>query len=549
MLEMDLSVDERTASRSATAKRLGHVVSIEGWRVTAILENGFLHKSTNGGEEINDLTAIEFGTLVKIRSLRSTVYGLVSRQWLSDPEQPLNSAQAMIEIEMIGEVSRQRSSFERGVSNYPVLGSEIRLADAQDISVVCARPETSSVVVGTIYHSSNQPAYVITDNLLGKHFAILGTSGSGKSCAVALMLRSMLDVYPNGHVVLLDPHNEYETAFDDKAELINLESLLLPYWLMNFEEAVATFVSREGSERDTEIRILRDAIVKARREYAAHHSVSGHVTVDAPIPYYLKDLQQIIDHGMGKLAKPEGATPYLRLLMRIQDLLSDDRFSFMFPDSVVKDTMAEILARVVRVPVSGKPITVVDLSGVPSEIVDVVVSMLCRMIFDFGIWSAEQHKIPILLVCEEAHRYVPRDESVGFVPTRRAIGRIAKEGRKYGVGLCLVSQRPSELSETILSQCNTIFALRLSNHHDQEFVARALPDGMAGLVGALPALHTQEAIAVGDGVSIPTRLRFRDLDNAHRPQSGTAPFSEAWREDVEGETFIHETVNRWRAQR
>lgn len=540
MYEADFGGRGEVAGATGEARTLGSVVAIEGWKVTGVLDDSMPRN-------------LEYGGLLKIHGTRSTVYGIVDRLWLQPPDRPPETARPVVEIELIGEISKReeggRTPFQRGVLDYPVLGDGISTVTANDIALIYARPRTSCIVVGTIHHGSDQPAYIMTDNLLGKHFAILGTTGSGKSCSVALVLRSILESHPNGHIVLLDPHDEYANAFDDRAEVITPENLLLPYWLMNFEEAVATFVSREGSERDTEIRILKDAILGARREYASHHNVAGRVTVDAPIPYYLKDLQQIIDQGMGKLDKPEGAVPYMRLLARVDALLSDNRLSLMFPDAAVHDTMADILARIVRVPVSGKPITIIDLSGVPSEVVDVVVSMLCRMIFDFGVWSAEQQKVPLLLVCEEAHRYVPHDQSTSFEPTRRAIARIAKEGRKYGIGLCLVSQRPSELSETVLSQCNTIFAMRLSNHHDQEFVRRTLPDGMAGLVSALPALHTQEAIVVGDGVSIPTRFRFGDLDAAHRPRSRTAFFSKAWQEEVAEETFVRETMNRWRAQR
>ncbi len=220
----------------------------------------------------------------------------------------------------------------------------------------------------------------------------------------------------------------------------------------------------------------------------------------------------------------------------------------MFSKLIVRDNMVEVFGRILRIPVSRKPITIIDISGVPSEIVDVVVSVLCHSIFDFALWSERSRALPVLLVCEEAHRYVPRDDDTAFGPTKRAISRIAREGRKYGVSLCLVSQRPSELSASILSQCNTLFALRMSNERDHNFVRNALPDGALGLLSALPALRAQEAVVVGEGVTVPTRLRFDDLDPAHRPMSGTACFSRAWREDREQQSFVAETVDRWRKQ-
>jgi hypothetical protein len=215
---------------------------------------------------------------------------------------------------------------------------------------------------------------------------------------------------------------------------------------------------------------------------------------------------------------------------------------------VVQDVLSDILSRILSIPVGNKPITIMDLSGVPSEIVDVVVSVMCRMIFDFALWSVPAQALPVLLVCEEAHRYVPSNPDAGFGPTKKAISRIAMEGRKYGVSLCLISQRPSELSSNILSQCNTLFALRMSNERDQEIARRALPESALGLLGALPALRTQEAVVVGEGVPMPIRLRFDDLDPAHRPKSGNADFSIRWQREDQGRAFINTTVQRWRTQ-
>ncbi|MEE8534790.1 MAG: ATP-binding protein, partial [Kiloniellales bacterium] len=200
-----------------------------------------------------------------------------------------------------------------------------------------------------------------------------------------------------------------------------------------------------------------------------------------------------------------------------------------------------------RIPVDGRPITIMDLSGVPSEILNVVISVVSRMIFDFAVWS--DRALPMLLVCEEAHRYVPQDPRLGFEPTKKAIARIAKEGRKYGVSLCLISQRPSELASGILSQCNTIFALRMSNQKDQEFVRGALSESAMGLMDFLPSLRNAEAIAVGEGVPVPVRICFDHLAEEHRPRSGTAAFSTAWQNDDEDKAFIDVVVERWRRQR
>lgn len=528
-----------------SGQKIGHVVSVSGARVSGILH------ATDGQDTS---AAVQIGSVIKIATPKTIVFGIVSSLKISDPmPEIVENERRFLEIELMGEAvlvtnGSTRLVFKRGVSVSPALGEAIVTTTAEELADVYARPSASNVRVGTLYQNDDIPAYLVTDELLGKHFAVLGTTGAGKSCSVALILRTILSEHPNGHIVLLDPHNEYEQAFGDMAEILNTENLQLPYWLLNFEEICGVLIDSGRLDSETQAEILGRAIVDAKRKFAGEDGETTHVTVDTPIPYNLNELVRILDDARGKLDKPEGSLPYLKLKSRIEGLKSDRRFAFMFSGLVVRDNLPDVVSRIMRVPVSGKPMTILDLSGVPSEVVDIVVSVMCRMIFDFCLWSSPAQALPVLLVCEEAHRYVPQDETAGFAPTKRVLSRIAKEGRKYGVSLCLVSQRPSELSTSILSQCNTLFALRMSNDNDQEFVRKALPESGLGMMSALPSLHTQEAVAIGEGVTVPMRLRFDDLDEAHRPRSGNAPFSTAWQGDSLPETAVAEIVERWRAQ-
>jgi DNA helicase HerA-like ATPase len=254
----------------------------------------------------------------------------------------------------------------------------------------------------------------------------------------------------------------------------------------------------------------------------------------------------LIQDAMGALDKPEAAPAYKHLLARLRSLRNDPRYAFITHSLHVRDSMAAILARLFRMPTAHRPITLVDISGIPSEIVDVIVSLLCRLIFEFGLWSDRRARAPLLLVCEEAHRYVPADGTTSFEPTRRAIGRIAKEGRKYGVSLGLVSQRPADLSASALSQCGTIIALRLSNERDQAFVRSVVPDSSEWLISALPALATGEAVIVGDGVTVPMRVRLDQLAPERQPASRTPSFSEAWQDDRTDPATVQQVVARWR---
>ena len=494
---------------------------------------------------------LQIGAVVRLEGAAARTFGVITTL-KNDGRHGAESDRRLIEIRLLGEILNagpHRWRFQRGVSSHPALDSTIHAASREELCAIYARPEAPTVRLGTLKHAADLPAFAITDNLLGKHFAVLGTTGAGKSCAVTVILRAILDAHPYGHVIMLDPHNEYHCGFGKRAELLDPSNLKLPYWLLNFEEIAAVLVNQDSpAQAYAEGAILRNAILQARRAYVGPHQETDHITVDTPVPYRLSDLVRIINEAMGAFNKPESSAPYQHLINRIEAVSTDKRYEFMFSRLTVHDTMAQVLSRILRIPVEGKPITIIDISGVPSEIVDVVVSVLCRLIFEFALWSDRAKAPPILLVCEEAHRYVPRDDQTGFAPTKRSISRIAKEGRKYGLGLCLVTQRPAELSISSLSQCNTIFALRLSNDSDLEFARNAVPDSSRWLIEALPALNTQEALVLGDGVSVPMHIRFNDLAPEHRPASTKPPFSQAWQEECAASDLIADTIERWRYQ-
>jgi uncharacterized protein len=518
--------------------RIGRVISVAGPLVWGMIEEGAT-------------STVEIGAVVRLQGTFARTFGVITTL-RNDGRRGGDDDRRLIEIRLLGEILNagpHRWRFQRGVSSHPALDSPIHAASREELCAIYARPEAPTVRLGTLKHASDLPAFAITDNLLGKHFAVLGTTGAGKSCAVTVILRAILDAHPYGHIIMLDPHNEYHCGFGKRAELLDPSNLKLPYWLLNFEEIAAILVNQDSpAQAYAESAILRSAILQARRAYVGPHQQVEHITVDTPVPYRLSDLVRIINEAMGAFNKPESSAPYQHLINRIEAVSTDKRYEFMFSRLTVHDTMAQVLSRILRIPVQGKPITIIDISGVPSEIVDVVVSVLCRLIFEFALWSDRAKTPPILLVCEEAHRYVPRDDQTGFAPTKRSISRIAKEGRKYGLSLCLVTQRPAELSVSSLSQCNTIFALRLSNDSDLEFARNAVPDSSRWLIEALPALNTQEALVLGDGVSVPMHIRFNDLAPEHRPASTKPPFSEAWQQECAVSDLVAETIERWRFQ-
>jgi uncharacterized protein len=453
------------------------------------------------------------------------------------------------EVDFLGEGTRQSSgkmsNFRRGVTRYPIPGSPVMPVTTEDLRSVFAADDSPHIEIGTVYPTDDIRGALYVDPMLSKHFAVLGSTGTGKSTSVSLILHRISELSPEGHIVMIDPHGEYSAAFKGCGELFNVDNLQLPYWLMNFEEHCEVLLTTHGAERQRDADILAKCILAARTK-GKDLSQYGKVTVDSPIPYLLTDLTTIIVNEMGKLDRAGDTLPFQRLKTKLDELKADPRYTFMFSGMLVSDSMPAFLARLFRLPANGRPISIVDVSGVPSEITSVVVSVLARMVFDYAIWSRTEAQRPLLLVCEEAHRYVPKDESGGGQAVRKILERIAKEGRKYGVSLGLITQRPSDLAEGVLSQCGTIVAMRLNNERDQACVRAAMPEGARGFLDVIPALRNRECIVCGEGVSIPIRVRFDDLEPEKRPASSDPSFAAMWRETGGEEGIIQRTIKRWR---
>jgi hypothetical protein len=521
--------------------RIGRIIAVSASQAIVLLE------PQKGDGRDGNAWPLEMGTLVKARTRPSTVFGLVTGLRVPLPSlEPSEKDLKLVEVDFAGEIMNEPDSggaFRRGVSAYPALEEPIYLANAGDLAKVYAQPTVATARIGTIHQDSAIPAYVLTDELFGKHFSIVGTTGSGKSCVVATILRAVIERNQNAHVMLLDPHSEYSQAFGDQAAVLSPgDALYLPYWLFNFEE-LAEIVLGSGPSPE-HVKVLGDAILAAKQQAFGKVGLDRVGTIDTPTPYRISDVLRVLDAAMGSLERPESVAAYNAVKGRITALQGDARYGFVFASKLtLRDELSEILGRLFRIPVNGKPITILDLSGVPSEVVNVVVSVLCRLAFDFALWS--EIPVPITIVCEEAHRYAPRDRELGFEPTKRALSRIAKEGRKYGVSLCVVSQRPSDLAPELLSECNTIFALRMTNQIDQDIVRGSVPEASHGLMNFLPALRNGEAIAVGEGVSVPMRICFDLLPEDCRPKSATASFSAAWSQDNDT-GLVEQVVERWR---
>jgi uncharacterized protein len=536
--------------------RIGRIVAVTGGKAVVLMDGDEPFGIKKNGRA-------EIGSLLKVEGPTSISLALVSA--LSSPmptHNPNEREMRIVEVEFIGEFTRKVDGtiekFRRGVSNYPTLGDVVFRANRDELSLAYAANAEGAVRIGCIQQDTSIPAMIKVDEMLGKHVAILGTTGTGKSCTVALILRRILAANPNGHILLLDLHREYAQSFKGISEVISPDNMTLPFWLLNFDEATEILIGNQ-SDREIDVEILREIIPIAKARYLGNQKrdksgglrqrdvlVDNNIGVDTPMPYRTSDLIGVLDEYLGKLDLKGELAPYKRLKAKLEAISRDPRFSFMFGSLTVQDNMAQVLSRLFRIPVLGKPIAILELGGMPSEVINVVVSVLARLAFDLGVWSGG--RIPITFVCEEAHRYVPSDTATGFEPTKRALSRIAREGRKYGVSLCMVTQRPADLDPTILSQCSTVFSLRLTNERDRAILQAGISDTAASLLEFMPTMGVGEAVCFGEGVALPTRIKF-DLLQAHElPRSNTASFTRNWAVELPDEKFLGEVVSRWRAQ-
>lgn len=531
--------------------RIGRVVEVTGSRTVGELElqSHELHRTVDGHE----YTLGQVGSICRVDTGNVSLFGILTDVRMHDSQGGIHNAPRPIGIEFFGQGVKRGEAlddfkFERGIEAYPLPGQSIHIATMAELKRIYARPDVPSIQVGHVSLAQSIPVHLLLNSLVGKHFTVLGTTGSGKSCTVALIIQRIIEKYPHGHVALIDPHDEYGTAFGNLAERVDPTTMDLPHWLLNFEETVELFVGPIASVAPVEVNIVKEALLHSRKAMAQSRADKHRITVDTPTPYKMGEFVNHVNVARHRVLGDE-RDPHDRILNRIDTMQHDRRFDFMLKgDEEVKDTLLTTLSQYLRIPTHRKPLSIFDLSGVPSDVVDVVVSVLCRIIFDSALWNPAREEMPILVICEEAHRYVPRGRDTVFQPTKRALSRIAKEGRKYGVGLALVTQRPSELDESVMSQCNTVISMRMGNEEDQEFVKRVLPDSARTLVDSLPTLRTGEAIAVGEGVSVPVRLTFDRVPDEKRPRSADVDFSEAWSKPIENTHVLEQTIKHWRSQ-
>jgi hypothetical protein len=543
----------------------------------------------------------QVGSFVRIPLGFLNLYGVVSMVGASQAVESEDAdvfppeGQRWLEVQLVGE-SYGRDGFQRGVSVFPTLEDEAHIVTEDDLAVIYGSSGESMVQIGTLAASENLPATIDLDKIVTRHAAIVGSTGSGKSNTVAGFLKALVNgSYPSARVVVIDPHGEYGAALKDNAKVFSITSkdhpLIVPYWALSFDELAWFLVDRRSASETLQDSALRDYVFGLKRQNCsklhAGEIQPDDVTVDSPIPFSLREVWYHFDRkervtyedmGRSKEAlqkegsaatltpatfKPPGAgsappfKPTFNLNMgsylnKMLGRIKDKNFQFLVEpgdyDGVKKDLDDLLLSWIDH----DKAITVLDLGGIPFEVTDLVVGVVTRILYEGMFWGRDLPGVgrqrPLLIVYEEAHGYLPRGGAAQFITgyAGRAVRRIFKEGRKYGVGAIVVSQRPSELDETILAQCGTFFALRLSNSDDQGRIKSTVPDALGGLIDLLPALRTGEVLILGEAVKIPSRVRLPLIEP--RPKSDDPETTKRWKQKRVANPKYNLAVTSWRRQ-
>lgn len=468
----------------------------------------------------------------------------------------------------------QKYKFSRSLDHVPEIDSTCYvLKDAhleKFMSVISESGDGEhSLELGSYKLNENARAYVDGNKLFQRHAALLGSTGSGKSWTVASILERSSQL-PSSNLVVFDLHGEYrELSYAKQLRVpgpdevdVNDESLLfLPYWLLNTDELQSLFIDRSEFTAHNQVMAFQDSIIEKKRDSlvkAGNQEILDAFTLDSPIPFRIEDIIQhleFLNQQMipGKTKEVQGPFygQFSRLLLRLKSKTTDRRYSFLFGGKQSTQDYNYLSALAEKLMGFGnqkQSIKVIDFSEVPADILPVIIGLVARIIYQVQFWTDPNSRRPVAFVCDEAHLYLPRKE--GNPVERRAVEafeKIAKEGRKYGVALMIVSQRPSDVSATILSQCNNIISLRLTNADDQATVRKLLPESLESLLEALPIMDVGEAMVVGDSVLLPSRIKIDPP--TEKPLSATIDFWSRWQEDVANADFTLAVENMRRQSR
>lgn len=467
------------------------------------------------------------------------------------------------------------TSFSRSIAQVPEIDAECYILRDKQLENFMSLLSTEgdrehSLEIGKYTLDESATAFLDGNRLFQRHAALLGSTGSGKSWTVASILERAAKL-PSANLIVFDLHGEYrKLSFANHLRIPGPEDLgkngddllYLPYWLLNSEEMQAMYIDRSEFSAHNQVMAFQDAVIEQKKitlTTLKKDEVLAAFTLDSPIPFSiekvittLKGLNEEMVQGARGLKQGMFYGQFSRLLTRIRSKLSDKRYGFLFqaPKSEHQyNAMAKIAEKLMNHHAPGTQVKIIDFSEVPADILPIIIGLVARLVYQVQFWTDHEKRHPLAFICDEAHLYIPKKEGQNPVEKRaiETFEKIAKEGRKYGVALLIVSQRPSDVSTTVLSQCNNVIALRLTNADDQATVKKLMPESLESLLDVLPIMDIGEALVVGDSVLLPSRIVINPP--SEKPLSATIDFWSEWQKNVEAPDFVKAVENMRRQRR
>jgi DNA helicase HerA-like ATPase len=543
----------------AKSSKIGVVIDVSAELLTAKLIPESDGPAGDNAPAKTKLRVGQLGSYLLVAQFNSKILVMVERSYqATDPE---GHTTHMANLTPLGEISSE-GVFTRGVAHFPTSGADVYQVSQQVLKRIFSSHSEVGYRIGRLTSFSTIEVYLDASAFFGRHAAILGQSGSGKSWTVTSLIQSALRSMPHAHIIVLDMHGEYcDKEIDgvttrspfmaDKVRCLKAQDVEFPYWLLAYSELCELITDQADENASIQISFLRSILIRLKRETNEHLEL-GHITVDSPVYYSLDDLIELINKAnaettnFGKTKSPLYGK-FDQMLVRLSSLLNDTRYDFLMKPKTRNSTesLAELMQDMVGLGEPKANVTVLDLSAVPFDVLPMVTAQIGRLAYEFNFWNPLCREFPIYLICEEAHEYIPREDIPRYREARRSMERIAKNGRKYGVGLCIVSQRPHDVSETVLAQCSSFICLRISNPDDQEYVRSMVPEAVRGTFAALTSLSKGEAVALGEAVPMPVRFRVNLPEPP--PNSTDVDYAGKWR-DGGKEISVQKLVSNWHRQ-
>lgn len=541
-----------------TSNVLGHLVEINSDSFVAILrsqQEGLPETKMVGMEQVR---VGQVGSYVLVKQSGSELLCMIESMWINTDFS--GNDHEMVRLIPLGEFNKDRS-FDRGITHFPTIHAELHPASTWNLERIFSDFSEGYYKVGKLSAFSSIDVFLDASGFFGRHAAILGQTGSGKSWTVTSLIQSALRYMPNTHIIVMDLHGEYGDKKNDisitspfpkhKTRCMDVLDMELPYWLLTYSDLSDIFITEDDEHATVQAAFLRNVLSDLRIAANRHLSIER-ITVDSPVYFSLEEMRDRFtkaNQTTEDFGRVKGSLfgKFDQFLVRLDSLMSDARYDFLFKPKkrISTDSLPDLLRDFVGLGEPQANVTVLNLSAVPYDVAPSVTALIGRLALEFNFWNPKCLEFPIWLVCEEAQNYIPRSEHTRFKESRRIMEHIAKVGRKYAVGLCVVSQRPAEVSETVLAQCGTFVCLRISNPNDQDYLRAMVPDSARGTFSALTSLASGEAIVMGAAVPMP--VRFQVTIPNPPPNSSDVDFATKWSKGGE-EIDVDGLVNAWLSQ-